>query len=57
MSFDPISPRAIYAEDALPISQIAWLLGFREPSGFSHAFKRWTGTTPRAARQRGGRLM
>jgi AraC-like DNA-binding protein len=45
------------AEDALPISQIAWLLGFREPSGFSHAFKRWTGTTPRAARQRGGRLM
>ena len=41
------------ADDALPISQIAWLLGFREPSGFSHAFKRWTGTTPRAARRRG----
>jgi len=40
------------AEDDLAISQIAWLLGFREVSGFSHAFKRWTGTTPRAARQR-----
>jgi AraC-like DNA-binding protein len=40
-------------DDALPISQIAWLLGFREPSAFSHAFKRWTGTTPRAARRRG----
>ena len=40
------------ADDDLPISQIAWLLGFREASGFSHAFKRWTGMTPRAARQR-----
>ena len=41
------------AADDLPISQIAWLLGFREASAFSHAFKRWTGMTPRAARQRG----
>jgi len=31
----------------LPISQIAWLLGYSEISAFTHAFKRWTGTTPR----------
>jgi AraC-like DNA-binding protein len=34
----------------LTISQIAWLLGYREISGFTHAFKRWTGKTPRAVR-------
>ena len=34
----------------LPISQIAWLLGYREVSGFTHAFRRWTGMTPRQAR-------
>jgi AraC-like DNA-binding protein len=34
----------------LSISQIAWLLGYQEVSGFSHAFKRWSGQTPRAAR-------
>jgi AraC-like DNA-binding protein len=31
----------------LPISQIAWLLGYSEISAFTHAFKRWTGSTPR----------
>jgi AraC-like DNA-binding protein len=37
-----------YLEDeGLPISQIAWLLGFRDPGAFSHAFKRWYGTSPR----------
>ena len=36
-----------------PISQIAWLLGYREVSAFTHAFKRWTGLTPRQARARG----
>ncbi|WP_349628800.1 AraC family transcriptional regulator [Bradyrhizobium sp. AUGA SZCCT0177] len=34
----------------LPISQIAWLLGYREVSAFTHAFKRWTGLTPRQSR-------
>jgi AraC-like DNA-binding protein len=33
-------------EDDLPISEIAWLLGYRETSVLSHAFKRWTGRTP-----------
>jgi AraC-like DNA-binding protein len=30
----------------LHISKIAWLLGFREVSAFTHAYKRWTGKTP-----------
>jgi AraC-like DNA-binding protein len=38
------------AERSLPISRVAWLLGYREISTFSHAFKRWTGRTPREAR-------
>jgi AraC-like DNA-binding protein len=37
----------------LPISQIAWLLGYREVSAFTHAFKRWTGMTPKQARAKG----
>jgi AraC-like DNA-binding protein len=38
------------ADDSLSISQIAWLLGYQEVSAFTHAFKRWTGKTPREAR-------
>ena len=34
-------------ERALPISEVAWLLGYRETSAFNHAFKRWTGKAPR----------
>lgn len=37
-------------EQALPISEIAWLLGYRETGSFTHAFVRWTGLTPRAFR-------
>jgi len=33
-------------EQDLQISQVAWLLGFRQPSAFSHAYHRWTGKTP-----------
>jgi AraC-like DNA-binding protein len=33
-------------ENGLQISQIAWLLGFQQPSAFSHAARRWTGKTP-----------
>ena len=33
-------------ERSLPISQIAWLLGFHGPSSFSHACRRWTGKSP-----------
>jgi AraC-like DNA-binding protein len=42
--------RTYLREDKLPISQIAWLLGFREASAFTHACKRWTGKTPREER-------
>ncbi len=34
------------ADPELPISQIAWLLGYQDVGAFSHAFKRWTGKTP-----------
>ena len=40
-----------YVEDpALSISRIAWLLGFEQASSFHHAFKRWTGKSPRQMR-------
>jgi AraC-like DNA-binding protein len=38
------------SEQELPISQIAWLLGYREASSFTNAFGRWTGSTPRQFR-------
>jgi AraC-like DNA-binding protein len=31
----------------MQITRIAWLLGYRDSSAFSHAFKRWTGRSPR----------
>jgi AraC-like DNA-binding protein len=34
-------------ERGLPISEISWLLGYKEPSAFTHAFKRWTGRAPK----------
>ena len=33
-------------EGNLAIAQIAWLVGYRGVSAFTHACKRWTGTTP-----------
>ncbi len=38
-------------EDNMPISKIAWLLGFEEASSFSHACRRWTGKSPREFRR------
>jgi AraC-like DNA-binding protein len=37
-------------DETLPVSEIAWLLGYREVSSLTHAFKRWTGMTPRRFR-------
>jgi AraC-like DNA-binding protein len=34
-------------EEGMPISRVAWLLGFEEASSFSHACRRWTGKSPR----------
>lgn len=41
----------------IAVSEIAWLLGFADPSTFVRAFKRWTGETParyRAQRRSAG---
>lgn len=35
---------------SLPYSEIAFLLGFDEPSSFFRAFREWTGTTPESLR-------
>lgn len=33
-----------------PLAEIAEVLGFSEPSGFTHAYRRWFGVTPRRMR-------
>jgi AraC-like DNA-binding protein len=38
-------------DDDMPISRIAWLLGFEDTSSFSHACRRWTGKSPRELRR------
>ena len=38
------------ADNTLSISEIAWLLGYQDVSAFTHAFKRWTGISPRVSR-------
>jgi AraC-like DNA-binding protein len=35
----------------LSVSEIAWRLGYREPTSFNHAFRRWTGGSPAAVRR------
>jgi AraC-like DNA-binding protein len=40
------------SDDRLSLGEIAFLLGFSEPSNFHRAFRRWTGTTPSAFRAR-----
>jgi AraC-like DNA-binding protein len=37
-------------EPGFTLAQISWLLGYESPTSFSHAFKRWTGRPPSAAR-------
>lgn len=42
-----------YLDMGLPAAEVSWLLGFSEPAAFFRAFRRWTGTTPRAWRRAG----
>ncbi len=44
-----------FADGEATISQIAWLLGYQDVSAFSKAFRRWTGKSPREARDGGAR--
>jgi AraC-like DNA-binding protein len=44
--------RQLLENSAMEIGRIAWLLGYAEPSAFTRAFRRWSGTTP--ARWRAG---
>lgn len=43
--------RQYICDDAMDLTEIAFLLGFSEHSAFSRAFKRWTGQTPSAMRR------
>jgi AraC-like DNA-binding protein len=35
---------------SVSLSQVAWLLGYEGSTSFNHAFRRWTGRPPSAAR-------
>jgi AraC-like DNA-binding protein len=39
-------------ESGASVAEVAWLLGFSEPSPFVRAFRRWTGLSPGEARRR-----
>jgi AraC-like DNA-binding protein len=39
------------ADAALSIAEVAWLIGYSEPSAFHRAFKRWRGVSPHSFRQ------
>jgi AraC-like DNA-binding protein len=39
-------------QEELSLGEVAFLLGYAEQSAFNHAFKRWTGSTPKQAREK-----
>jgi len=42
---------ALMADSEVPLIEVAYALGYSEPANFTHAFKRWTGVSPRQFRQ------
>ena len=46
---------AYLEDDELSLAEIAFLLGYADQSAFTHAFRRWTGDTPRRFRERNRR--
>lgn len=45
--------REYLTETALPLHEIAVILGYSEPGNFTHAFKRWSGVNPQDFRKTG----
>ena len=43
------------ADPKLAIFEVAFLLGYSEPSAFNRAFRRWTGTSPSDFRRQAAR--
>ncbi|ACL58807.1 transcriptional regulator, AraC family [Methylobacterium nodulans ORS 2060] len=43
--------KQLLADTTLSLAQISAALEFSEPAAFTHAFRRWTGTTPSAWRK------
>jgi AraC-like DNA-binding protein len=42
---------SLMADAEIPLIEVAYALGYSEPANFSHAFKRWSGVSPRKFRQ------
>jgi AraC-like DNA-binding protein len=45
--------REYLGTSSLPLEEVSVLLGYSTPGNFSHAFKRWHGSSPRQYRQEG----
>jgi AraC-like DNA-binding protein len=46
-----VRAKALMADPRVSLSDVAFALGFSEHAAFTRAFKRWTGTSPAAARR------
>jgi AraC-like DNA-binding protein len=44
---------ALLRDGRLAVSEVAFLLGYEDPSAFQRAFRRWFGRSPRAFRSGG----
>lgn len=45
--------RSLLRDTTLPIAEVAWEIGYSDPTAFTHAFNRWTGLSPRTFRSAG----